>query len=107
MRTDFLYQREWLRWRKTGLIDRIDGAFSRDQAEKRYVQHVVREQAGEIDEWLKQGAQIYLCGGLAMGREVEQALHQGIAQNRGLEDGAAAEVVAGLRRDRRLLKDLY
>jgi sulfite reductase alpha subunit-like flavoprotein len=42
-----------------------------------------------------------------MGREVEQALHQGIALNRGLEDEAAAQVVAGLRRDRRLLKDLY
>ena len=90
-----------------GLLARIDGAFSRDHAEKRYVQHVVREQAEEIDEWLNAGAQIYLCGGLAMGREVEQALRQGIALNRGLEDEAAAEVVAGLRRDRRLLKDLY
>jgi len=107
LRTDFLYQREWLRWRKMGLLARIDGAFSRDHAEKRYVQHVVRERAGEIDEWLNAGAQIYICGGLAMGREVEQALRQGIALNRGLADEAAAEVVAGLRRDRRLLKDLY
>ena len=107
LRTDFLYQREWLRWRKMGLLTRIDGAFSRDYAEKRYVQHVVRERAGEIDEWLTAGAQIYLCGGLAMGREVELALRQGIALNRGLEDEAAGEVVAGLRRDRRLLKDLY
>ena len=107
LRTDFLYQSEWLRWRKLGLIARIDGAFSRDRAEKRYVQHVVREQAREIDEWLSQGAQIYLCGSQAMGHEVEQALQQGIALNRGLEDVAAAEVIAGLRRERRLLKDLY
>ncbi|MEE8339754.1 MAG: flavodoxin domain-containing protein [Xanthomonadales bacterium] len=107
LRTDFLYQREWLRWRKKGLLARIDGAFSRDHAEKRYVQHVVRDRAAEIDEWLNAGAQIYLCGSLAMGREVEQALQQGIARNRGLEDEVAAQVVAGLRRDRRLLKDLY
>ena len=90
-----------------GLLDRVDGAFSRDQAEKRYVQHVVKEHAGQIDEWLNAGAQIYICGSLAMGSEVEQALRQGIALNRGLEDKEAAEVVAGLRRDRRLLKDLY
>ena len=89
------------------MLDRIDGAFSRDQAEKHYVQHVVREQAAEIDEWLKAGAQIYLCGGLAMGRDVEQALREGIALNRGLDDEAAAEFISGLRRDRRLLKDLY
>jgi len=107
LRTDFLYQREWLRWRKTGLLTRIDGAFSRDHAEKRYVQQVVRERVAEIDMWLNRGAQIYLCGSLAMGREVEQALHQGIALNRGLEDEAAAQVVAGLRRDRRFLRDLY
>ena len=107
LRTDFLYQREWLRWRKMGLLDRVDGAFSRDQAEKRYVQHVVKEHAGQIDEWLNAGAQIYICGSLAMGSEVEQALRQGIALNRGLEDKEAAEVLAGLRRDRRLLKDLY
>ncbi len=107
LRTDFLYQSEWLRWRKMGLIARIDGAFSRDRAEKRYVQHVVRDQAPEIDKWLSKGAQIYLCGSQAMGCEVERALQHGIALNRGLEDVAAAEVIAGLRRERRLLKDLY
>ncbi len=107
MRTDFLYQREWLSWRKKGLLSRIDGAFSRDQAEKRYVQDVVREQAAAIDEWLKRGAHVYLCGGLKMGQEVELALKQGVAHSRGLEEKAAAEIVAGLRREKRLLKDLY
>jgi len=107
LRTDFLYQREWLRWRKMGLIERIDGAFSRDQENKRYVQQVVTERAVEIDEWLNKGAHIFLCGSLAMGREVEQALLRGIALNRGLVDEEAAEVIADLRRNRRLLKDLY
>jgi len=107
MRTDFLYQREWLSWRKKGLLTRIDGAFSRDQAEKYYVQDVVREQATAIDEWLKRGAHVYLCGGLEMGQEVELALKQGIAHSRGLEKETAAEIFAGLRREKRLLKDLY
>lgn len=107
MRTDFLYQREWLSWRKKGLLTRIDGAFSRDQAEKRYVQDVVREQAGTIDEWLEKGAHIYLCGGVEMGHEVELALKQGIVDSRGLEEEAAVEFFSSLRRKKRLLKDLY
>jgi sulfite reductase (NADPH) flavoprotein alpha-component len=107
LRTDFLYQREWLDWRKSGILTRIDGAFSRDQADKRYVQHVVREQAERIDEWLARKARIYICGGLAMGREVEAALLDVLAQQRGLSLEQAAGQLAELRRQGRLLKDLY
>lgn len=107
LRTDFLYQREWLEWRKGGFLTRIDGAFSRDQKAKRYVQHVLREQAGRIDEWLVRGARIYICGGLAMGREVETALLDVLAQQRGLSLEQAAGQLAELRRQGRLLKDLY
>jgi len=107
LRTDFLYQREWLEWRKRGLIARIDGAFSRDQAEKRYVQHVVLEQAARIDEWLARRARIYICGGLAMGHEVEAALREVLAERRGLSPEQAAGQLAELRRQGRLLKDLY
>jgi len=106
-RTDFLYQREWLKWRADGLLKRIDGAFSRDQAEKRYVQHVVAEQGPELDRWIQDGACIYICGGLAMGHAVEEALIEAIADARGLEYEAAKETVKQLRRERRLLKDLY
>ncbi len=107
LRTDFLYQREWLDWRKRGLLTRIDGAFSRDQADKRYVQHVVREQAEGIAEWLARQARIYICGGLAMGQEVELALRDVLAQQRGLSLDEAAGQLAELRREGRLLKDLY
>ena len=106
-RTDFLYQREWLKWRSDGLVNRIDGAFSRDQAPKRYVQHVVREQGAEISRWIEDGAYIYLCGALAMGHAVELALVDAIGTERSLVPEAAAEVVKDLRRQRRLLKDLY
>ncbi len=107
LRTDFLYQREWLELRKSGLLDHIDCAFSRDQNEKRYVQHVLREQGARLNQWLEQGARLYICGGLGMGREVELALRDVLCSERGLDTGQAAECVAELRRQGRLLKDLY
>lgn len=107
LQNDFLYQNEWLGWRRAGLLERIDTAFSRDQAEKRYVQHVIREQSQGISEWLEWGAHLYLCGSLAMGAEVEQALIEGLAEYRGLDIAAAGEVLSSLRREQRLHKDLY
>lgn len=107
LRSDFLYQRDWLRWRKNGQLQRIDGAFSRDQAHKRYVQHVVREQAADICAWLDEGARIYLCGGLAMGQAVEAALLESVAEQKKLDAPGATAFLSSLRRDRRLLKDLY
>ncbi|HET6565946.1 MAG TPA: flavodoxin domain-containing protein [Xanthomonadales bacterium] len=107
LRTDFLYQREWLDWRSKGLLQHIDCAFSRDQAEKVYVQHIVRQQGERLEQWLQNGAQIYLCGGLSMGKEVEQAVQDVLAEQRGLDATAAAEAFAELRRNGRILKDLY
>jgi sulfite reductase (NADPH) flavoprotein alpha-component len=107
LRTDFLYQREWLEWRQKGLLQHIDCAFSRDQAEKVYVQHIVRQQGERLDQWLRNDARIYLCGGLAMGKDVEQAVQDVLAEQRGLAAEAAAEAFAELRRQGRILKDLY
>jgi sulfite reductase (NADPH) flavoprotein alpha-component len=107
LRTDFLYQREWLRWRDTGLLNRIDTAWSRDQAEKHYVQDVVREQAPLIDEWLQRGALIYLCGSLQMGQAVLDALQEALSSQRDIEPEKAAELLTQLRRDKRIKKDLY
>jgi sulfite reductase (NADPH) flavoprotein alpha-component len=111
LRTDFLYQREWLRWRASGLLKRIDAAWSRDQADKRYVQHIVSGQAAELAAWLERGAHLYVCGGLAMGQAVERALEQHVAPKlvgKAVGDAAAASHwLADLRRQRRLSKDLY
>jgi sulfite reductase (NADPH) flavoprotein alpha-component len=62
--TDFLCRDELERWRDTGLLFRLDTAFSRDGAEQRYVQHVLAEQAGELRAWIARGAAIYVCGSL-------------------------------------------
>jgi len=107
LRTDFLYQREWLRWRDSGLLNRIDTAWSRDQQEKHYVQDVVREQAPLIDEWLQRGAYIYLCGSLQMGQAVLDALQESLAVQRNIEPDKAASLLSELRRDKRIKKDLY
>lgn len=107
LRTDFLYQREWLGWRNSGLLNRIDTAWSRDQAEKHYVQDVVREQATDINRWLQRGAHIYLCGSLGMGQAVQDALQNALVQQRGIDADAATAVLADLRREQRLQKDLY
>jgi sulfite reductase (NADPH) flavoprotein alpha-component len=89
------------------LLTHIDCAFSRDQEGKRYVQHVVKEQGARLEKWLGQGARIYICGGLDMGHEVELALRDVFGQQRGVNEESAAELVAELRRQGRLLKDLY
>ena len=107
LRTDFLYQREWLEFRQRGLLTHIDCAFSRDQNEKRYVQRVLQEQGARLDQWLGRGARIYICGGLDMGREVERALRDVLCEQRKVDAATAAELVAELRRQGRLLKDLY
>jgi sulfite reductase (NADPH) flavoprotein alpha-component len=111
LRTDFLYQREWLRWRAGGLLKRIDAAFSRDQADKRYVQHIVAEQAAELSNWLERGAHLYVCGGLAMGQAVERALEHHVAPRlvgKAAGDAAtASHWLADLRRQRRWSRDLY
>jgi sulfite reductase (NADPH) flavoprotein alpha-component len=107
LRTDFLYQREWLRWRDTGLLNRIDTAWSRDQEQKHYVQDVVTEQIASIDEWLERGACIYLCGSLQMGQAVLEALPGALAAQRGISLEDAAAILTGLRRERRIKKDLY
>ncbi|MDD2160414.1 sulfite reductase subunit alpha [Pseudomonas sp. MIL19] len=72
---DFLYQDELQTWQQNGHLERLDLAFSRDHASKRYVQHLLREAADELQQWLASGAAIYVCGSLeGMGREVHQVL---------------------------------
>ncbi|AHY41759.1 sulfite reductase [Stutzerimonas decontaminans] len=72
---DFLFHEELAQWRESGHLQRLDLAFSRDQLEKRYVQHVLRDAADDLRCWVDQGAAIYVCGSLeGMGQEVQQIL---------------------------------
>jgi sulfite reductase (NADPH) flavoprotein alpha-component len=106
--TDFLYQSEWLRYRKQGLLTRLQVAFSRDQAEKRYVQRRMLEDSGELFRWLQDGAHLYVCGdATAMAPDVDQALRQVIAAEGGHDEDGVEEYLAELRRAGRYQRDVY
>ena len=106
--TDFLYQTEWLAWRKSGLLTHLDVAFSRDQTKKIYVQHRIREKSIEIWNWLQEGAYLYVCGDADnMAPDVNEALIDIISQqgNKSRED--ATEYLRQLTRDKRYQRDVY
>lgn len=72
---DQLLHKELDAWLQTGHLQRLDLAFSRDQAQRIYVQHLLRDAADELRRWISDGAAIYVCGSLeGMGREVQQIL---------------------------------
>lgn len=106
-RSDFLYQVEWQAALKAGALDRIDLAFSRDQSEKIYVQHRIREQGRELFAWLEGGAHLYVCGATAMARDVEAALLDVIAEHGARNAESAAEYLANLRDAHRYARDVY
>lgn len=107
-RNDFLYQREWQRYVKDGVLSRIDLAFSRDTEEKVYVQHRMAEQGKALYEWLQEGAYLYVCGDAEqMARDVNDTLHEIVQREGGLSAEAAAEYVKQLQRDKRYQRDVY
>ncbi|HYL34022.1 MAG TPA: sulfite reductase subunit alpha [Stellaceae bacterium] len=105
--TDFLYEDELIAWHKDGLLSRLDVAFSRDQPERIYVQQRMREQSARLWRWLNDGAYVFVCGAMAMGRDVETALAAIVARQGGMGIGAAKAYLAQLGREGRFVKDVY
>jgi len=106
--TDFLYEEEWLAWQQQGKLARLDVAFSRDQAEKIYVQDRMRQAGAELWAWLQGGACFYVCGDAKrMAKDVDAALHEIIAQHGGMDAAAATEFVKQLKKDHRYMRDVY
>ena len=105
---DFLYQVEWQRYVKEGVLTRIDLAWSRDQKEKVYVQDKLRQQGAELWRWINDGAHIYVCGDAnRMAKDVEQALLEVIAEFGAMDTEAADEFLSELRVERRYQRDVY
>jgi sulfite reductase (NADPH) flavoprotein alpha-component len=105
---DFLYEKQITDWVKSGLLTRLDTAFSRDQTEKVYVQNRMMDAASEVWQWLEEGAHFYVCGDASrMAKDVDAALHQIIAQcgNRSAEEAAA--YVAEMKKAKRYARDVY
>ncbi|HEY2605462.1 bifunctional nitrate reductase/sulfite reductase flavoprotein subunit alpha [Paraburkholderia sp. RL18-103-BIB-C] len=106
--TDFYYRDELEAMRDSGFLTRLDVAFSRDQADKIYVQDRMREQGAQLWSWLEDGAHFYVCGDATrMARDVDAALKDVIATHGGMSDEKAAEYVSRLSREKRYARDVY
>jgi sulfite reductase (NADPH) flavoprotein alpha-component len=105
---DFLYQLEWQQALKRKSLHRIDVAFSRDQAQKIYVQHRLKEAGKELFAWLSNGAYLYVCGDAScMAPDVNAALLEVVAEQGGMDADDAQAWVADLTADGRYLRDVY
>lgn len=105
---DFLYQVEWQGYLKSGLLTKIDLAFSRDQAEKIYVQDRLRENAEQVFAWLERGAHLYVCGDMSrMAKDVESTLLTIIEEQGKLSQEDAQQYLKDLRNAKRYQKDVY
>ncbi|MFQ3543145.1 assimilatory sulfite reductase (NADPH) flavoprotein subunit [Halobacillus rhizosphaerae] len=106
--TDFLYQIEWQRWLKDGVLSRMDVAFSRDTEKKIYVQHRMQERSKELYEWLESGATIYVCGDEKfMAKDVHQTFVSILKQEGSLTEAEAEAYLAELRAQKRYQRDVY
>jgi sulfite reductase (NADPH) flavoprotein alpha-component len=106
--TDFLYREEMEECRSSGLLTRLDTAFSRDQAEKVYVQNRMLENASELFAWLEEGAHFYVCGDASrMAKDVDAALHRVIQTAGGKTLEQATEYVQRLKQEKRYQRDVY
>ncbi len=107
-RSDFLYQVEWQTYLKDGVLSRMDVAFSRDGAQKIYVQDRLRDQGRDIYAWLEEGAHLYVCGDAAhLAPDVHAALTEIVERHGGLDREAAHDYLGGLQRDHRYQLDVY
>ncbi|NTS75767.1 sulfite reductase flavoprotein subunit alpha [Catenovulum sp. SM1970] len=106
--TDFIYQSEIEAMQASGLLTRLDLAFSRDQAEKVYVQDKMLANADELFAWLERGGYFFICGdAYRMAKDVDKALHQIIEQSGNMSAEAAADYVNKLKKDKRYVRDVY
>ena len=105
---DFLYQVELQKYVKSGLLEKISLAFSRDQAEKVYVQHRMLEHGEELFQWLENGAHFYVCGDATkMAKDVNDALVEIVKTHGNKSQEDAEQYVNQLRKAKRYQKDVY
>ncbi|MGB3484388.1 MAG: sulfite reductase flavoprotein subunit alpha [Mycobacterium sp.] len=106
--TDYLYGEELENHHRSGVLTRLDLAFSRERAERDYVQHHMLEHADELFGWLQDGAHLYVCGDESrMARDVHLALHQIVGTAGGMDDEAAHDYVNELIKHHRYARDVY
>lgn len=106
--TDYLYADEWAEYLANRHLTKLDLAWSRDQAQKVYVQDRMRENAAELWAWLKGGAGFFVCGDAKrMAKDVDAALHEIVAREGGMDSEAAAAYIKQMKQDKRYQRDVY
>ncbi|MEM9658744.1 MAG: sulfite reductase subunit alpha, partial [Planctomycetota bacterium] len=106
--SDFIYEEEISQMSASGLLTRLDLAFSRDQADKIYVQHRMRENGKDLYALLEEGGHFYVCGDASrMARDVDAALHEIIEKQGAKSPETAVEYVNTLKREKRYVRDVY
>lgn len=106
--TDFLYGDEFHAMVEDGLLTKLSTAFSRDQEEKIYVQHRMKEEGAELYQWLEEGAWFFVCGDAKrMAGDVDRALHEIVAEHGQMSEDEAKEYVSHLRKTHRYVRDVY
>jgi sulfite reductase (NADPH) flavoprotein alpha-component len=106
--TDFLYQTEWQKWLKDGVLTKMDVAFSRDTEQKVYVQHRMLAQSKELFEWLEQGATVYICGDEKnMAHDVHTTLLDIIEKEGGMSHEKAEKYLSNMQHNNRYQRDVY
>jgi sulfite reductase (NADPH) flavoprotein alpha-component len=105
---NFYHEQEFAAYVASGLLTRFETAFSRDQSEKVYVQHRIRDAGRDVWSWLNDGAYLYLCGDAErMAPDVDAAIQAVVAEHGGMSREAAVEYVASLRTQKRYRRDVY
>ena len=105
---DFLYRDEFEGFHRDGLLTHLDLAFSRDHADKVYVQHRMMENAQELWRWLQDGAHFYVCGDAKrMAHDVDEALRAIVAAQGGMSQDSAKSYIAEMSKAGRYQRDVY
>lgn len=105
---DFLYQVEWQKYLKSGVLNKLDVAFSRDQKDKIYVQDRLLENAPQVWKWIEEGAYIYVCGDAnLMAKDVHNTLINIIETESQLNKEEAEQLLNNLRKEKRYQRDVY
>ena len=106
--TCFFYKDEFDAYLADGTLEKLTLAWSRDQAEKIYVQHRMAEQGAQLWSWLQEGAHFYLCGDASrMAKDVDTALQRIAEKHGGLDADAAAAYIKQLKAEKRYQRDVY
>ncbi|MDF1860266.1 MAG: sulfite reductase subunit alpha [Verrucomicrobiales bacterium] len=106
--TDYFYKKEFDAMQESGVLTKLDLAWSRDQKHKIYVQDKIRENSEEIWNWLENGAHFYVCGDAKyMAPDVERALLESIRKFGGMDDEGATAYLKKLKDEHRYQRDVY